>query len=387
MARTILYVHPSDELYGSDRCLLDIVRSLPEGDRAIVVLPTDLPYAGAMSRALEEAGARVERVDMLVLRRAMLAPRMLPLLARRLLTGTLALARLIRREHVDLVHSNTVAVVCGATAATLLRRPHLWHVHEHIGDEPKLYKALIRLLLMLPPGGLVVANSRSVARALVGGSARRLARTRLVENSVDPAIRSLDRSRRDPDRALVIGVVGRLAPRKGTAEAIQAAALLAERGARFRMRFVGDVPPGRDDLREAYRGLVRDLDLDDYVEFAGEVADVQRELDGFDILLLASQRPEPFGLVVIEGMAAGLPVVATLNGGGSDEILTHGETGFYCGREPASIAATLADLLQDAELRLRVGRAARRAAEQRYSADRYRAAFARLYDRLAGPSS
>lgn len=383
MGRTILYVHPSDELYGSDRCLLDIVRSLPPEDRAIVVLPTDLPYSGAMSRALEAAGARIERVDMLVLRRALLTPRNLPLLVRRLVGGTLALARIIRHHDVDLVHSNTVAVVCGATAAALLRRPHLWHVHEHIGDEPKSYKALIRLLLMIPPGGQVVANSRSVARALVGGSARRLARTRLVENSVNPDIRPIDRSGRDPAALAVVGVVGRLSPRKGTAEAIQAAALLAERGARFRMRFVGDVPPGRDDLRTEYRQLVQDLGVEDYVEFVGEVPDVQAELDGFDMLLLASQRPEPFGLVVIEGMAAGLPVVATLNGGGSDEILTHGVTGFYCGREPASIAAMLADLLWDADLRQRVGQAAAEVARRRYSAERYRASFARLYDWLA----
>ncbi len=382
MPRTILFVHPSDELYGSDRCLLEIVRGLPEIDRAIVVLPTDFPYDGALSRELLAAGARIERVNMLVLRRAMLSPRQAPLLFRRMIGGALTLARLIRGYDVDLVHSNTLAVVCGAIASRLCRRPHLWHVHEHIGDEPAPYRALIRFLLLVSPG-LIVANSRPVARTLVGGSKRRLARIRVVENSVRPDIRFVDRSGRDVAMPVVIGVMGRLSPRKGIGEAIQAAAILAQRGEMFSLRFVGAVPPGRADLWNEYQRLVSDLGLEDYVIFAGESLDVQAELDRFDILLLPSQRPEPFGLVVIEGMASGLPVVATLNGGGSDDFLDHGKTGFYSGRDSVSIAAALELLIRDRDLRLQTGKVAATVASRRYSRQRYLEGFSRLYDRLS----
>ena len=381
-SRTILFVHPSDELYGSDRCLLDIVKGLPSGDRAVVVLPTDLDYAGSLTRELEESGATVERVDMLVLRRALLTPGGLPELVRRFVTGTVGITRLLRRYDADLVHSNTVAVVCGASAAALARRPHLWHVHEHIGDEPCPYRMLIRLMVTLFPGR-IVANSGSVARALIGASQNRLGRTRVVENSVDPSIQPNSRSRHDPGRPVVIGVVGRLSPRKGVAEAIEAARLLAGRSARFRMRFAGDVPPGRQDLMDGYRKQVDSSGLGSYIDFAGQVADIRVELERFDLLLLPSQRPEPFGLVVIEGMAAGLPVVATLNGGGSDDILDHGVTGLYCGREPTSMADALEALIADPERRRSLGKAGAAVAARRYAQSRYLRDFRSLYDRTA----
>ncbi len=379
--QTILFVHPSDELYGSDRCLLDIVTGLPERFRAVVVLPTDLEYSGALSHELEAAGATVERVDMLVLRRALLRPGKLPVLLKRLVVGTVRLARLIRREDAVLVHSNTVAVLCGASAAAVTRVPHLWHVHEHIGDEPLPFKALVRTFLTLLPGR-IVANSRSVARAVVGGSRQRLRRIQVVENSVDPDIRPVDRSRPTDNRPVVIGVVGRLAPRKGTAEALEAAALLAGRGACFALRFAGDAPPGQEALQASYEEQVVALGLSDYVTFAGQVDDVPSFLAACDILLLPSQRPEPFGLVVIEGMASGLPVVATLNGGGSDEILDHGITGLYCGRDPLAIAAALERLVADRALRKDLGSAAAVVAARRYARTRYQRDFVRIYECL-----
>lgn len=384
--RTILFVHPSDELYGSDRCLLDIVSGLPDDYRALVILPTDLDYAGALRRELEAAGATIEHVDMLVLRRSMLTPGKLPSLIGRFVSGTRALVEILRREDVALVHSNTVAVVCGASAATLGRVPHLWHVHEHIGDEPRPYKMLIRLMLTLgaPFGpGRIVANSRSVARALIGASENRLRRTSVIENGVDPAIQPVDRRSRPLDGPVVIGVVGRLSSRKGTAEAIEAAALLAGCGKRFQMRFVGDVPPGRADLKADLEARVEMLGLADYVTFIGQVEDIRPQLEAFDMLLLPSQRPEPFGLVVIEGMAAGLPVVATLNGGGSDDILEHGVTGLYCGCEPASIAAALEALIDDPEQRRRLGITAAEVAAERYARTRYQRDFVRIYEQLS----
>ncbi len=187
--------------------------------------------------------------------------------------------------------------------------------------------------------------------------------------------------------ALIIGVVGRLSSRKGTAEAIDAAGILAASGKRFEMRFVGAVPPDRPNLMRKYEEQVETLDLTSYVTFSGQVDDIRSQLEQFDLLLLPSQRPEPFGLVVIEGMAAGLPVVATLNGGGSDEILAHGVTGIYCGREPASIAAALEALLDAPDRRHELGAAAASVAARRYARTRYQRDFVRIYERLVATPS
>ena len=114
-ARPILFVHPSDELYGSDRCLLSVIRSLPDRYRAIVALPTDVAYSGSLSRELRAIGAQVHGCNMLVLRRAYLRPAALAQLGWRCVMGAWSLARLIRRERVALLHSNTVVVPCGVS--------------------------------------------------------------------------------------------------------------------------------------------------------------------------------------------------------------------------------------------------------------------------------
>ena len=86
---------------------------------------------------------------------------------------------------------------------------------------------------------------------------------------------------------------------------------------------------------------------------------------------------EPFGLVVLEGMALGLPVVAS-HCGGPAEVIRHGDNGFLCARgEAAALTAVLDRLEADRELCIRVGARGRRAVRQRYTIER-------MVDRLLG---
>ncbi len=369
--KTILFVHASDELYGSDRCLLAIVRGLPSCYRAIVVLPADVPHPGPLTHELTACGATILKRRMLVLRRNELQLRAVPSSLLAFLLGIVTLARIVRSERVTLVHSNTVAAVCGVFAALIMRKPHLWHVHEFLGDEPFIVRVPLRLLLRRLPG-LVVANSQATARSI--GSPR----TRVVHNAVFVAIDG-DRIRTNPP---VIGVVGRLSPRKGVAEALQAAAMLALRGLEFRLTFTGDAPPGQQKLRAEYEQLAHELGIDSITTFTGETCDPAAAYLSSDILLVPSQRPEPFGLAIVEGMAAGCAVVATRNGGGSDEILIDGVTGLYCGRDPGSISDALQRVIEDSGFRAELAENARRAARERYNADRYVMAFLQTYSEL-----
>lgn len=373
---TVLYIHPSDELYGSDRCLLELVRARPAGQRAIVALPRDLAYGSALSRALRACGAEVRYIDMLVLRRSLLHPRRLPMLAKRLAGGVWSLVRLIRREHVDLVHSNTVAVVCGAPAARLTGTPHLWHIHEFLGDEPLLYRAALRALLGLPRG-IIIANSLAVAGSAAGRSRRLRARTRVIYNGLFTDIQARPFQGTPADRPVRIGLLGRLTPRKGISEALTAAALLMERGRPIELWLAGGPAPGQDQQLREYDARAQALGIADRVRRLGAGRDPGEFLAQIDILLVPSQRPEPFGLVILEGMAAGLPVVVTRNGGGSDEIITHRKDGLYCGMQPEAIAATLETLLGDAQLWGRLASAAPLTVARRFTRAGYVAAFRR----------
>jgi glycosyltransferase involved in cell wall biosynthesis len=139
---------------------------------------------------------------------------------------------------------------------------------------------------------------------------------------------------------------------------------------------------------EAVRGRSLDSGLGDRVEFAGvrNGADLDRSYATADLVVLAS-RAETYGMVVIEGLARGLPVIAT-DIGGVSEALGHGAAGIQPGllvapEEPAALAAALRDWLCDAELRGRLRQVAR---ERRESLPRWPTAVSVVADALARAS-
>jgi glycosyltransferase involved in cell wall biosynthesis len=160
-------------------------------------------------------------------------------------------------------------------------------------------------------------------------------------------------------------MVGRIAPWKGQDVFIRAFAKAFPDGPE-RALIVGSPLFGREDMQYAdgLHRLAADLGIADRVEFPGFQEDVAGSLQEMDVAVHASIVPEPFGQVVVEAMAAGLPVVA-VDGGGPAEIVTHELDGLlYPAGDVDVLAARLRRLAADAPLRARLGQAARRRAEE-----------------------
>jgi glycosyltransferase involved in cell wall biosynthesis len=160
-----------------------------------------------------------------------------------------------------------------------------------------------------------------------------------------------------------LGSVGRLHRNKGYDLLLDAAALLRDRGMGFSLTLVGDGPE-----RAALERQAATLNLTDRVAFLGWLENPSEALRAMDLFVLSS-RVEPFGLVVIEAMAAGLPVVSTDIGGPRD-ILAGGRLGRLV---PAGSAQALADgiaaVLADPAAALETARVAQAEALARYSMD------------------
>jgi glycosyltransferase involved in cell wall biosynthesis len=155
----------------------------------------------------------------------------------------------------------------------------------------------------------------------------------------------------------VIGIVGRLQPWKGQDRLLRAQALLHERGHRTHLLIVGGDAHGLSpDYARSLPGLIDSLGLGDSVTMVGQVPDAGPYIERMDVLVNASD-PEPFGIVLLEGMARGVAVLA-VNRGGPTEIIEDQRTGVLASSgDPVVLADALEALLASPRLRGEIARA------------------------------
>jgi len=210
----------------------------------------------------------------------------------------------------------------------------VWHVRDRIEDDylPRSVVRIFRFLSHVIPH-YVIANSAATLRTLhLSSSALATSIPSGVEMSGNVAIvhdgttavetSSTPRN----DSVFRIGLIGRISPWKGQHIFIQAATLVNKRFPKARFVIVGAALFGEEQYDKEVRQLPQELGIEHIVEFAGFCKDINLALSNLDLVVHASTKGEPFGQVIIEGMAAGKPVVAT-NGGGVPEIVEDGKTG------------------------------------------------------------
>jgi glycosyltransferase involved in cell wall biosynthesis len=204
-----------------------------------------------------------------------------------------------------------------------------------------------------------------------------------VDRSLSPG-----RSSEDPGRSSndvpVVGLVGRLQPWKGQDRLLRAQALLRDRGLPFHTLIVGGDAYGLSpEYARSLPALAGRLGLADAVTMTGQVPDAGPYIERMDILVNASD-PEPFGIVLLEGMARGVPVVA-VDAGGPAEFVQHERTGILArSGEPEALADALAPLLASSELRRNLGGAGRELFGREFTDAAMRGRFFANLERLRG---
>ena len=299
------------------------------------------------------------------------------------LNASFDLARTFRRHRVDLVHcSDLMAGLRAAPAARLARLPVVCHIrnpHPDVGhhDRP-LLRAVNRFIFVsrhawqsfsypvpVDRGSLVYDG---IERSAID---REVARQRLQAQFALP-----------PDTKLV-GMVGRLAAQKDYPTLIRAAARVLSVYPNVRFLVVGDHTT-TEDFRQHYRVLVQlvaQLRIEPSVIFAGFRDDVAHVVSALDISVLATHF-EGFGLVLVEAMAQGTPVIATAVGG-ITEIIADEETGLlHEHADDADLAAKILTLLSNDTLAQQLGLAGQRFVEERFSMNRFATGIAQLYRRM-----
>lgn len=179
----------------------------------------------------------------------------------------------------------------------------------------------------------------------------------------------------------LVGAVGRLHRQKGFADLITALAQVREHFPAVRLLLVGD-----GELRGDLEARAQSLGLSRVVRFAGPRTDVPAILAGLDLFVLPSLW-EGLPNVVLEAMAAGLPVVATAVGG-TPEVVVDGISGLLVPpRDPAALAEALVLLLRDSGLRRKMAQAGRERVEQCFSVEQMVRKTEDLYETLLNSAS
>jgi len=294
--------------------------------------------------------------------------------------ATWRLARLMQREAFDLVHTHSLRAELAAIAARLIRQPRspvIRSVHN-IDDYYQRQPAATLARLASRRVDHVIAISDAVARHL--HTHARLVDKKLtrIHYGLDPtpflAIPVVPTGRRPP----TIGMIARLAPQKGHTTLLDALPAVIERVPDLRVEVVG-----HEHLSsiEELAGYARCRGVESHVSFLGYRDDVARALEKWDLLVLPSLW-EGFGLVLLEAMAAGRPIVAS-RVGPVPEIVVHRETGLLVEPvRPGQLSAALIELLQQPEVRRRMGTAGRQRVVERFSLDQMVRETDALYERL-----
>jgi glycosyltransferase involved in cell wall biosynthesis len=190
-----------------------------------------------------------------------------------------------------------------------------------------------------------------------------------------------------PKHRTVIGIIGRLQEWKGQHRFLHALAQLVDRGLDVHGLIVGGEAHGFSaGYGKHLEGVARDLGLGERVTMTGQIPDPEKYLGSMDLLVSAS-RAEPFGIVLVEAMAHGVPVIAVADAGPLD-IVVPGVSGLLVDTpEPESLAQAMAELVADPDRRRRLGEAGRKRAMERFTATHMTARLERHLEDLAAEAS
>lgn len=292
------------------------------------------------------------------------------------------IARIVKREKIDLIHTHNpsphfygslAGLVCGVPVV------HTKHGRNYPRDRKKVWLNRISSAL----SKTIVAVSEDAAQVCLGVEKISPSKVRTILNGVNPKVflpkveRNLLQSMGIGVSTPVIGTVARLSPEKDHITLLKACLVLKEAGERFRLVLVGDGP-----LRRELESFVAKENLEDIVVFTGTRHDIPQLVAEFDVFALTSLT-EGISLTLLEAMSCQIPIVAT-DVGGTPEIVLDGETGFLVPvGKAAAIAEKITILLREPVRRKDMGRAGRERVLGGFSCERAANQYLTLYEEVA----
>lgn len=361
----ILFVQSSSEMYGSDRCLYELLNRIEKAKFIPVVV---LPFEGLLSHKIRTLGIKVYILDPWVLRKGVFHSLRFILYLFKLPISVLCLIYIIKKEKIKIVYSNTSVIIGPALAALIARVPHIFHIREVYDSYPRLsmfYKYFLCLF-----SKRIIAISNSVAQ-LVNYACEHKVNIVYDGISID---RFRNKSSNPPEIILpwiqkgyiIVSNIGRVSRIKGQDLFIDAAYVALQHNKNMRFLIIGDVFKGNEDFMKHLKSMVNSYSMEEIVMFTGFREDIDNFIIHSDIVVVTTLITEGLGQVVMEGMAAGKVVIAPDRGGPS-ELIKHEIDGIlYKSGDRDALAKALLKVASEPELRAFIVESAKKNAQKRF---------------------
>lgn len=351
---SILLLHSSSDLYGASKIFLNTIDALKDNNKLVVCLSEN----GPLVDLLKERGIKVHIFELAILRRKYYSLGGFINRSWYFVKGLMRLRKICKQETIDVIYSNTTAVLIGAYAAKFARIKHVWHVHEIIKSPQIVAKFLAKSLYTKSVNNISV--SEEVAKHWCSLEPHLDSKIRVIYNGLDLKGYNVNSGKLRSElnlskETLIIGMVARINHWKGQLYFIEIAKRVFTHHKNVHFVLLGDVYPGYERYEEEMHEKIKEYHLSDVCSVLGFRSDVKEILPEFDIFVLPSTLPDPLPTTVLEAMASSCPVVGT-NHGGAREMVKNNESGILIPWDDADISYELIKpLIEDENLRRQYG--------------------------------
>lgn len=343
----ILFVTPHMITGGTERMIADLGKGLLSNGHNVGIATS----GGHLLNEMAAAGAKVHVKPSLAKRKP-----------HNLFINGLWLSKVVRENQYNLINSHSLLTtwVSKIGAAVSMRSPRKIYT-MHLIENPKAFK-YIRIMTNLTSDSIITVSESNKSRLIETGI--KASKINVIHNGIN--LDKFPYFQRKPTNEPTIGIVARMIPRKGHEILLRAISNLSRKfnGDWAKLMIIGWGP-----LEEQLKSLCYELKIEHIVQFLGDRHDVPELLQKMDILVLPSFY-EGFPISIIEGMATGLPVIAT-NIDGIPEIINPGANGLLVAPgEVEDLEIALTNMLGNYDLRVELGNEASTIARKHFSISR-----------------
>ena len=320
--KKILFISNSGNIGGAQKCLLDLILRLPTTIKPIIILPkegtflniirdNDIEYYVIPFRGWWYSKFRIKLIE-------------------RAFNNLISLFKIyiiVKKLNINLVYTNTLYSPIGAILSRILKVSHIWHIHEfpHLNKIQKFdYGLKWSMNFVNNYSSEIICPSKALKESLLYFIPEH--KIHCINNGIN--INEINSTLNSKSINLInnpvisILIIGSIIEFKGQHDAIQVINNLKKNNFNINLKILGD---GDKMYVNELKNLVKELGVEEYITWLGFRNNVSEYLQNADLLFVCSKY-ETFGMVIIEAMSVGCPVIATRTGG-IPEIITHGFNG------------------------------------------------------------